>query len=204
MMMAKPVWHKANSLALGSALLLGLSGCVSFGGKAPISMLSLTADATVAAGANKVGAAKDALVILIPTVPRKLDTNRVPVQIDASNVAYLKDSVWTDKPAILMQQLLSETLAAKNGVLVLSESETAGKAENYLSGQLVEFGIDAAGMEAVAVYDAVRIRKGQPIEKRRFEAREALVKIEPSQASQALNGAANKLASDVAAWLAAR
>jgi cholesterol transport system auxiliary component len=188
---------------IGSAL-LSLSACVSFGGKAPISMLTLKADAAVAAGANKSGMAKDALVVLIPDVPRKLDTNRVPVAIDTGNIAYLKDSVWTDKPAVLMQQLLSETLAAKNGAFILNEVETAGKAENYLSGQLVEFGIDAPAMEAVAVFDAVRIRKGVPIEKRRFEAREGLSKIEPAQASEALNGAANKVASAVADWLAAK
>jgi cholesterol transport system auxiliary component len=188
---------------IGSAL-LSLSACVSFGGKAPISMLTLKADAAVAAGANKSGMAKDALVVLIPDVPRKLDTNRVPIAIDTGNIAYLKDSVWTDKPAVLMQQLLSETLAAKNGAFILNEVETAGKAENYLSGQLVEFGIDAPAMEAVAVFDAVRIRKGVPIEKRRFEAREGLSKIEPAQASEALNGAANKVASAVADWLAAK
>lgn len=180
-----------------------LSGCVSLGGEAPVSMLTISADASVTAGVSKSGLAKDALVVLTPEVPRKLDTNRVPVQIDAGNVAYLKDSVWTDKPAILLQQLLMETLAAKNGTLILSEVETAGKAENYLSGQLVEFGVDARGMEAVAIFDAVRIHKGSPIEKRRFEAREGLAKIEPGQAGEALNIVANKLAGDIAAWLAA-
>ena len=58
-------------------------------------------------------------------------------------------------------------------------------------------------MEAVGIFDAVRIRKGNPIEKRRFEAREKLVKIEPRQAGEALNMVANKLSGDVAAWLAA-
>lgn len=190
--------------ALAASALLSLSACVSFGGDAPISMLTLKADTAVAAGANKSGMAKDALVVLIPDVPRKLDTNRVPVSIDTGNIAYLKDSVWADKPAVLMQQLLSETLTAKNGTFILSQVETAGKAENYLSGQLVEFGIDASTMEAVALFDAVRIRKGVPIEKRRFEAREGLSKIEPAQASEALNGAANKVASAVADWLAAK
>jgi cholesterol transport system auxiliary component len=204
MMIGRRARKKAIGVAFFGSALLTLSACVSFGGKAPISMLTLKADATVAAGTNKSGMAKDALVVLIPDVPRKLDTNRVPVSIDAGNIAYLKDSVWADKPAVLMQQLLSETLTAKNGTFILNQVETAGKAENYLSGQLVEFGIDASTMEAVALFDAVRIRKGVPIEKRRFEAREGLSKIEPAQASEALNGAANKVASAVADWLAAR
>ncbi len=187
-------------LALSISLLL--AGCVSFGGKAPVSMLLLTADATVAAGASSTGMPGQALVILTPEVPRKLDTNRLPVQINASNVAYLKDSIWTDKPARLFQQLLAETFAAKNGTLVLSDVEAGGKAENYLSGQLVEFGINATEMQAVAIFDAVKIRKGQPLQKRRFEARERIGEIDADQAGEAMNSAANKLAADVAGWMA--
>lgn len=196
-------FHNVKIAAAALVACAMLSGCVSLGGEAPVSMLTLSADASVTAGVSKSGLAKDALVVLTPEVPRKLDTNRVPVQIDTGNLAYLKDSVWTDKPAILVQQLLMETLAAKNGTLILSEIETSGKADNYLSGQLVDFGIDARSMEAVGIFDAVRIRKGSPIEKRRFEAREKLVKIEPRQAGEALNMVANKLSGDVAAWLAA-
>lgn len=195
--------HQFRSMALAVASALTLSSCVSLGGTAPASMLTLTATSTVTAGESKTGMAKDAMVVLIPEVPRKLDTNRVPVQINTGNIAYLKDGVWTDKPAILMRHLLAETLAAKNGTLILSEVETAGKAENYLSGQLVEFGIDEASMEAVAIFDAVRIRKGQPVEKRRFDAREGLTKIETGEAGETLNAVANKIAEDVATWLSA-
>ncbi|MFN3747388.1 MAG: ABC-type transport auxiliary lipoprotein family protein [Sphingorhabdus sp.] len=191
----------AKAFAISAVATAALSACVSLGSEAPVSLLTLSADNSVAAGTSKSGAAKDALVVLAPEVPRKLDTNRVPVQIDAGNVAYLKDSVWTDKPAILMQQLLAETLSAKNGTLILSEVETAGKAERYLSGQLVEFGIDEGTMEAVVVLDAVHIRKGGAIDKRRFEAREAVSEIKPRPAGEALNTAANKLAGEVATWL---
>ncbi len=192
----------AKALAISALSTAALSACVSLGSEAPVSLLTLSADNSVTAGTSKSGAAKDALVVLAPEVPRKLDTNRVPVQIDAGNVAYLKDSVWTDKPAILMQLLLAETLSAKNGTLILSEVETAGKAERYLSGQLVEFGIDEGTMEAVVVLDAVHIRRGGVIEKRRFEAREAVSEIKPRPAGEALNTAANKLAGEVATWLA--
>ena len=192
---------KTMSVLLVAAL--ALPSCVSLSGKAPTSMLTLTANSTVTAGTSNTGLAKDAMVVLVPEVPRKLDTNRVPVQVNAGNIAYLKESVWTDKPAILMRQLLAETLAAKNGTLILSEVETAGKAENYLSGQLVEFGVDESGMEAVAIFDAVRIRKGQPVEKRRFDARKDLTKIEPEEVGEALNVVANKVAEDVATWLSA-
>lgn len=202
-MIARLSIRRIWELGVAAAAILVLPSCVSLGGTAPASMLTLTPNFSVTAGASKTGLAKEAMIVRVPEVPRKLDTNRVPVQISSGNVAYLKDSVWTDKPAILLQQLLAETLSAKNGTLILSEMDTAGKAENYLSGQLVEFGIDEAAMEAVATFDAVRIRKGLPIEKRRFDAREGLAKIEPDLAGEALNVAANRIAEDVANWLRA-
>jgi cholesterol transport system auxiliary component len=204
MMTRRSKARRAASLSISAAMLLALPACVSFGGKAPVAMLTLSADASVAAGTNSSGMAKDALVVHIPEAPRKLDTNRIAVQVGSGSVAYLKDSVWSDKPATLIQQLLAETLAAKNGLLILNDAETAGKAESRLAGQLVEFGIDEAGMEAVAIFDAVRIRKDRPIEKRRFVAREGLGKIDPVQAGEALNGAANKIAAEVAEWLATK
>jgi cholesterol transport system auxiliary component len=177
-----------------------LGACVSFGGKAPVSMLVLTADNVVAAGAARTAAVTDALVIQIPQVPRKLDNNRVPVQIDASSIAYLKDAFWADKPARLMQMLLVETVSAKSGNLVLNEVDAGGKATRYLSGSLLEFGIDATTNEAVVVYDMVKIIRGSATEKRRFEARRPVNAIAPAPAGAAINAAANDVASQIADW----
>jgi cholesterol transport system auxiliary component len=181
-------------------LLIMLGACVSFGGKAPVSMLVLTSDNVVAAGAARTAAVADALVIQIPQVPRKLDNNRVPVQIDASSIAYLKDAFWADKPARLMQMLLVETVSAKGGNLVLNEVDAGGKAVRYLSGSLLEFGIDATTNEAVVVYDVVKIIRGSATEKRRFEARRPVNAIAPAPAGAALNAAANDVASQIAEW----
>ena len=181
-------------------LLIMLGACVSFGGKAPVSMLVLTSDNVVAAGAARTAAVADALVIQIPQVPRKLDNNRVPVQIDASSIAYLKDAFWADKPARLMQMLLVETVSAKSGNLVLNEVDASGKATRYLSGSLLEFGIDATTNEAVVVYDMVKIIRGSATEKRRFEARRPVNAIAPAPAGAALNAAANDVASQIAEW----
>lgn len=192
----------ATKLALPLSLAIALGGCVSFGGKAPPSLLVLTPQQSVAQGTAVSGDAKDALIVLIPEVPQKLQTNRVPVQIDSSNIAYLTDAVWADKPARLMQMLLMETIAAKNGRLVLNEVSAGGKAQNFLAGSLLDFGLDATRNEAVVVYDAVRLRGGMTIEKRRFEARESVVEMKPGAAGAALNQAANSVAIDIAAWLA--
>lgn len=185
------------------SLALALGACVNLGGKTPPSLLVLTPAQTVASGTLQRGAAKDALVILIPEVPRKLETNRVPVQMDDSNIAYLQDAVWADKPSRLMQMLLMEVIAAKNNRLVLNEVDAGGKAEQFLAGTLLEFGLDATRNEAVVIYDAVRLQNGKEVEKKRFEARSTVSEIIPGAAGAALNDAANVVAADVAAWLAA-
>ncbi len=189
-----------NSLCL-MMVTASLAACVSFGPKAPPTLLVLTASSGVQSGATQSGSPANALIVLQPEASRKIDTTRVPVQIDASNIAYLKDALWADKPARMMQMLLMETISAKTGRLVLNEVDAGGKAQQFLSGSLMEFGIDSASMQAVVVYDAVKLVRGQVVEKRRFEAREAVSAIEPGLAGAALNRAANTVAAEMAAWV---
>lgn len=182
-------------------LALSLGACVSFGAKAPPSMLVLTSTSSVTNGTVRSAAANEALVVLMPQSPRKLETNRLPVQIDDSSIAYLKDAVWADKPARLMQLLLMETIASKSGRLVLNEVDTGGKGQQFLSGSLLEFGVDAASMEAVVVYDAVKLVRGQVVEKRRFEAKKSVTAMEAATVGAALNNAANDVAGQIADWI---
>jgi cholesterol transport system auxiliary component len=189
-------------LAIGCA---ALSACVSFGGtKAPPSLLILTPTAKVADGAAKSALQKDALIVLAPAVPRKLDINRIPVQIDNSSFAYVKQAYWADKPAKLMQSLLTETITAKTGRLILDETDAGGQAGSYLSGSLLEFGVDARSNEAVVIYDAVWQERGKAVAKRRFEARSPVGVIEAETVGVALNSAANDVAGEIADWLAAK
>jgi cholesterol transport system auxiliary component len=192
--------HTKSLLALAITT-VSLSACVSFGGKPPTALLVLTASDRVQSGTALSGEASNALVVLLPQVPRELDTNRVPVKSSETSIAYIKNAFWADKPARLMQQLLMESVAAKNGRLVLNEVDAGGKATQFLSGTLIAFTIDSRNMEAVAVYDAVKLVKGQGVQKRRFETREALAVIDAPSAGIALNRAANRLASDIAMWV---
>jgi cholesterol transport system auxiliary component len=181
-------------------LILLLPSCVSLAGKAPPSLLILTADQSVSSGTQRSGAPSESVVVLIPDVPRKIDTNRIPVQVDASQIAYLKDAFWADKPARLMQQLLVETIRAKSARLVLTEVEAGGKAERMISGSLMEFGIDASRSEAVVVFDAVKQVRGRALETKRFEARKPIGIVNAVSAGSALNQAANQIAVEIAAW----
>jgi len=197
----KPLRNRTAIALVGLSL---LSGCVSFGGEAPATMLILSADNRVQAGTSVSAGAADAVVIASPNAPRKLNTNRVLVEVSQGNVAYLKGGVWADKPATLIHQLLAETVAAKTGQLVLSEAVDSGKNPQTIAGQLLEMGIDEASMEAVVTFDAVRTREGNPIERRRFESRVAVNKVDIENAGIALNEAANNLAEEVADWVAKR
>ena len=190
-----------RSLTLLTAVGL-LSACVSFGASEPPPfLLSLTSDITVDGGVERSGQQADALVVRLPTSPQKLNTLRVPVQTRATGIAYLKDAVWVDKPARLFHGMLAETIAAKNERLVLTPTQAGGKAEHYLSGELVNFGLDGPRLEVVVTYDAVKMKIGQPLEKRRFEARESVFAAEPGPVGESLNKAANKVAGEVADWI---
>ena len=195
-------FHKRlQPLAMATGLAL-LAGCVSFGGaEPPPFLLSLTPDATVNAGASLSGPKSGSLVVRLPATPQKLNNLRVPVQTSSTAIAYLKEATWVDKPARLFQDLLSETIAAKNNRLILTAPQAGGTAETYLAGELVNFGLDGPSLTVTVTYDAVKIREGQPVEKRRFEASETVFAAEAGPVGEALNAAANKVVSEVAQWV---
>lgn len=201
--MMQRIFPKRSHIALGlcAMLTLTLPSCVSLNGKAPPSLLVLSASKSVGNGALRSGAASDSVVVLIPDVPRKIDTNRVPVQVDASQIAYLKEAFWADKPARLMQQLLIETIRAQSVRLVLSEVDAGGAAERTVSGNLMEFGIDAKRLEAVVVFDAIKRVRGKTVETKRFEARKPVAEISAATAGSALNETANQVAGEIATWI---
>lgn len=180
-----------------------LSACFSLGGKPPPFLLTLDADAAPSAGAARTAAEASTLTILIPTAPQKLRTQRIPVQQDGASVAYVKDAQWVEAPQRLFQRLVSETVAARTGRVVLDEGQYLTAPGEQLAGQLMEFGVDARTGEAVVVYQAMLVAAGgKTVTQRRFEAREAIGgKVEARPVGEALTTAANKVAGEVATWL---
>lgn len=187
---------------LAAAMLL--SGCLSLGGKAPDSLLTLTSAAVPSAEvAARRGMVGTALTIMVPSTPQKLRTPRVPVQSGDINIAYVQDATWVEPPARLFQRLLSETVTARTARLVLDESEFVTGAGEVVTGQLLDFGVDADRNQAVVTYLAVRMPSGGgEVEQRRFEARVSVARIDAPTVGAALNDAANRVAGDVATWLA--
>lgn len=196
-----PFRRRAMRFVPALSALLALGGCISFGSEPPPTLLTLEGESAPAAGAERSGEATSALVVARPSIAKKLDTARVPVQVDANNVAYLTDTAWVERPDRLLQQLLSQTIEAGGNRLVLAPDIAAGRQAVTLQGELIEFGIDRRAMEVVLIYDAILTGNGGSLRKRRFEAREPIGKVEARPAGVALNAAANRVAREVAAWV---
>ncbi|WP_133364774.1 ABC-type transport auxiliary lipoprotein family protein [Qipengyuania sediminis] len=184
-----------------AAALLATSGCISFGGKTPDSLITLTPAAAAPAGTTASGNASTALALAEFDAPRKLDVTRVPVQVTDSTIAYVKDAVWNEKPARLLGRLIAETIRARSGRLVIDGDDPGAEAETRISGTVREFGYDARTSEVVLVLDAARSGAGSSVTTRRFEARVPGVAAEAGPVGVALNQAANQVASEVAAWV---
>jgi cholesterol transport system auxiliary component len=182
------------------AAALAVSGCLSFGAKVPPVLMRLTSDAQIAASGRTAPAA-EAITVVPPTAPAELNTPRVPVRTGATQVAYVKDAQWVEVPTILFARLVSETIAAKTGRVVLDPKQFTFDPGQRLTGTLQTFGLDADRMEAVLVYDAAVSRGKDSVETRRFEARAPVAALDAVSAPAALNQVANQVAAEVAAWV---
>lgn len=190
---------KARAMVAAAAV-LALAGCISLGKKAPDQLLYLTPESAPAAGASASGDAQTAIAVANLEAPRKLDVTRVPVLIDASSLAYLKNAEWVDKPTRLFGRLLAETLRAKGDRLVVT-GDTAFSAATRLSGTLSAMDYDASRGAAVVRFDAVLQSDDGAIRSKRFESEVTGVAPDALAVGEALNRAANDVAAQVAEWV---
>lgn len=190
---------RLRMLALGGAAGL-LSGCISLSPELPESLLTLQAESTIPAGAGATGSEASALAVIEPEVAQRLNVTRVPVQVTDSEVAYLQDALWVERPARLFRRLLAETIRARGDRLVVDHNDPAIVAGTRLRGSLREFGYDARSSSVIVRYDAV-IDAGGDLQTRRFEASVGGVPAEAGAVGDALNSAANDVARQVAEWV---
>lgn len=188
--------------ALALALALPLAGCVSLGGDVPDSLLTLTAESSAPAGSASTATRASAIAINEPEVTAELDVLRVPVQVDATEIAYLQDAVWVEKPARLFRRVLAETIRAQSGAFVIDGDDPALFADQRLRGTLRSFGYDAQTSSVVVRFDAIREGADRSVEMRRFEAVEPGLSPKVGSVGPALNRAANDVARQVAEWMA--
>jgi len=183
-------------------LLFPLAGCISFGGKPPAALLTLTSEAKLPIGESQRSNVAATVTVAVPSSPQELSASRVPVHSGGTAIAYVKGAQWVERPSQLFQRLLSDSLTARTGRLVLSTRQSQLDPGAYLMGELRTFGIDGDTGEAVVTFDAALIRGPETVvEKRRFEARVAVTPIEAAPVGAALNQAANQVAAQVADWV---
>jgi cholesterol transport system auxiliary component len=193
-----PGYRKLASVLAG-VLLLG--GCISLGGKAPKQMIGLRPNVTAPAGELPGTSLSDALVVLDPEADRRLDVQRVPVQVDDATIAYLKDATWVERPARQFRRLLAETIRAKGNRLVVEAGDASELAKTTLGGRLLDMGYDARNQTVVVRFDAMRSDAGGNVMSRRFEATVPGVSPKAESIAPALNKAANEVAAQVADWV---
>ena len=187
---------------LSLLLALPLAGCLSFGGKPPKALLTLTATSTLPVGSIQNSATAKTITILVPAVPQSLAVARVPVTT-GDQVAYVTDVAWVEAPQRLFARLMSDTIAAKTGRVVLSSAQAFSDPGARLSGELRNFGVDGATGQVVVTFDGALIRgaDGNKVEKKRFEARVPITPVDYTTVGPALNQAANQVAGEVADWV---
>ena len=161
----------------------------------------------IAAGAARIapGTSPDAnsgiVTIIEPDVPKALQTVRVAVKTDSNDFAYVPKAFWVDTPRNLFRAVLAETVSARNGMLVLDSGQFTVASGRRLTGDLVDFGIDARTKQAVVTFDAVLVDKGSVVTKRRFTATAPVANIGPKGVARPIQDAANAVAVQVADWL---
>lgn len=181
---------------------LPLAACISFGAEPPPSLLTLNPAATVPIGPAQNSDAAQSITIRVPSTPQELAVERVPVRATDTSIAYVKDAQWVEPPARLFARLLSDTVTARTGRIVLTGRQSNVDPGALLSGELRNFGLDAATSEAIVTYDGALLRQGaSTFEKRRFEARVPVTAIDAANAAVSLNQAANQVAGEVSDWV---
>ena len=193
---------KSPLLSIMLVAALPLAGCISFGATPPDTLLTLNSTVALPVGQAQNSATAKSIVIAVPVTPQSLATTRVPVQTSATSIAYVKEAQWAEPPARLFARLMSDTVTARTGLVVLGQVQAVTEANDQLAGELRNFGLDADAGVAVVTFDAALTRSGATgTEKRRFEARVPVTAIDAVSAGPALNQAANQVAQQVADWV---
>lgn len=192
--------RKISMLAAAALASLALSGCISIGAKTPNQLFRLTSVETEPAGTSTTGTITDAVVVLDPEADRALDVMRVPVSLDASRVAYLKDALWVERPTRQFRSLLAETLRTRTGRLVVEGGDFEVTGRTLIGGRLLQMGYDAPSRTVIVRFDAIRTERGGQITQRRFESVVGNIEAKAAFVGPALNQAANDVAKQVADW----
>lgn len=190
---------------LAGALLL--SGCLGFSGPKPPPTLFTLSSPPAPNESGRSAARGAAITVVVPTVPAALQTLRIPVRVNPNEYAYVKKAQWVESPASLFGRLISDTITARTRLVALDPRQTTHDPGHRLTGQLLDFGLDASTPSAPVArvrYDAVMtLADGTGVATRRFEATRPTGGSDPRAIARALDQAAAEVAQQVADWVGA-
>lgn len=193
----------AAPIALALSLTACMGGLLGGGAKTPPWLLTLTPQAPAPESVARTAGPGEAVTISIPVIPKEIRTTRVPVHSGPIAIAYVENLTWVDTPDRLFQDLLSETVTRMTNRVVLDPNQVSLDPGVTVSGNLTRFGYDEQEGAVIVRYDAAMARSGgTAVTTRRFEAREPADGTANSVAP-AINAAANRVAMEVAQWVAA-
>ncbi|MGD9665145.1 MAG: ABC-type transport auxiliary lipoprotein family protein [Novosphingobium sp.] len=193
--------RRALPVIAAAVLALPLSGCLSLSPDVPDSLLVLTPARTAPAGAAIGGQMSDALAVEAISVPQKLDVTRVPVTTTQSEIAYLQDAKWVEKPGALFARLVAETIRAGGKRMVFDTADIVRRPSTVLGGRLLDMGYDAGSSSVVVRFDGILTHADGTVATRRFESTVPGVTPKVGAVGPALNRAANDVAQQVADWV---
>lgn len=193
--------RRALPVFAAALLALPLSGCLSLSPEVPDSLLVLTPASTAPAGTVGGGKLDQALAVADISVPQKLDVTAVPVTTSQSEIAYLKDAKWVEKPGPLFARLVAETIRAGGKRMVFDTDDIVRRPSTVLGGRLLDMGYDAGTSSVVVRFDGVLTYADGTIATRRFESTVPGIAPDVRSVGPALNRAANDVAQQVADWV---
>lgn len=198
-MIAKPLPLFAISL-----LFAGCGPIVQVGGNTPrpdaLYTISAAPPAAVPAGNTPIDMAR-AVTVDTPSMPGALQTLRIPVTVSDTAIQYVKAAQWSEQPNRLFQRLLADTLV-HSGIPVVDQRSSGQTGGRRLTGQLMAFGLDVRDGRQVKVRFDATLAGPDGVRQRRFEREAPVASADGADVALALNGAANRVAADVAAWVA--
>ena len=190
------------AVALALSLSACMGGLLGGGSKTPPWLLTLTPQAPEPENIARTAGPGESVTIDTPVIPKEVRTTRVPVHEGPIAIAYVEDLTWVDTPDRLFQDLLTETVTRMTNRVVLDPNQSTLDPGLTVSGNLTRFGYDAQEGMVIVRYDAAVSRSGgTAVTTRRFEAKESADGTAATVAP-AINAAANRVAMDVAQWVA--
>lgn len=196
-----PLLRIAGPIALAASLAGCSLGGLLGGGKAPAILYDLTPSVPATGAVTRQSSAGSAVTVRVPVISKELRTTRVPVQVNAVQVAYVEDLHWVDTPDRLFQDLVSETIRRTTSRVVLDPQQAGLDPGISVSGELQQFGFDAQRGVAVVRYDAaLATNGGASVQSRTFLA-ELPADGTAGTVAPALNAAANQVAIQIAQWI---